>query len=139
MATEPIHRWKVLADRLYDARHQWVQKDDVLWTMGITDYTQDTAGDILYVSLPEPGTVLEQGQPFGSLESGKWVGQLYAPFDGVVIAANDLVRDNPQLLNQDPYGRGWLIKARAQNNDEVVKQLLTDTEYMQLLDELDER
>ncbi|SMC04926.1 glycine cleavage system H protein [Sulfobacillus thermosulfidooxidans DSM 9293] len=139
MATEPIHRWKVLADRLYDARHQWVQKDDVLWTMGITDYTQDTAGDILYVSLPEPGTVLEQGQPFGSLESGKWVGQLYAPFDGVVIAANDLVRDNPQLLNQDPYGRGWLIKARAQNHDEAVTQLLTDTEYMQLLDELDER
>ncbi len=138
MATEPIHRWRVLADRFYDTRHQWVLEDDLLLTLGITDYTQDTAGDILYASLPSPGTVLEKGQPFGSIESGKWVGQLYAPFDGVVIAANDQVSENPQLLNQDPYGRGWLIKVRPSIANPR-ESLLTHADYTRLLDELDER
>lgn len=137
MATEPVHRWKVVPGRLYDSHHQWVLKDDVLITVGITDYTQDTAGDILYVALPEPGTVLEDGKPFGSIESGKWVGQLYAPFDGVVIAANDQVQDNPQLLNRDPYGRGWIIKAKAMRED-YTKHLLSDTDYIQLLAHQDE-
>ncbi|MCY0909655.1 MAG: glycine cleavage system protein H [Sulfobacillus thermotolerans] len=113
MAIEPIHRWKVVPGRLYDRHHQWVLQEDVLITVGVTDYTQDTAGDILYAALPDPGTVLVEGMPFGSIESGKWVGQLYAPFDGVVIVANALVQDDPQILNRDPYGQGWLIKARA--------------------------
>ncbi|PSR26709.1 MAG: glycine cleavage system protein H [Sulfobacillus benefaciens] len=138
MATEPMHRWRILGDRLYDTRHQWVLEDGVLLTLGITDYTQDTAGDILYISLPQPGTMLEKGQPFGSIESGKWVGQLYAPFDGVVIAANELVSENPQLLNQDPYGRGWLIKVRP-SADNPRDSLLTDSEYARFLDSLDER
>jgi glycine cleavage system H protein len=138
MATEPIHRWRGLADRFYDARHQWVLEDGVLLTLGITDYTQDSAGDILYASLPAPGTALEKGQPFGSIESGKWVGQLYAPFDGVVIAANEQVSENPELLNHDPYGRGWLIKVRP-STDNLRESLLTDAEYIRLLDSLDER
>lgn len=138
MAIAPRSRWKVVEDLWYDAHHQWARQDDVLWTLGISDYTQDTAGDILYIALPEPGTVLEKGQPFGSLESGKWVGQLYAPFDGVVIAANEQVRERPGMLNHDPYGRGWIVKVKAQGPDPR-SDLLSGEEYRRRLEDLEER
>lgn len=111
LATEPRLRWQVPNDRHFDQHHQWIQSRDSVWAIGISDYTQDTAGDILYVSLPKPGDRLQAGQPFGSLESGKWVGQLYAPFSGVVIASNESLQDEPHRLNADPYGQ-WIIFAQ---------------------------
>lgn len=132
MSIQPVSRWKVPSDRLYDSRHQWyLQAGDVV-TMGITDYTQDTAGDILYFSVPPVGTELKSGEPLGSLESGKWVGQIYAPFDGVVVEVNPQLDGNPGLLNQDCYGTGWIIKAKPLN-PEGLHHLLTPELYNALL------
>lgn len=136
MAVHPMSRWKVQEDRLYDAHHQWAQVEQNLVTVGITDYMQDTAGDILYLSLPEPGTEMVKGQPMGSLESGKWVGQLYAPFSGVVIAANQYLMEEPGTLNQDPYHRGWLIKAKPHDERELAE-LLSPAGYRAVLHALD--
>lgn len=136
MASSQTTRWKVLDDRVYDDRHQWIQPSASLVTVGITDYTQDTAGEILYVSLPEPGTALVAGQPFGSIESGKWVGQLYAPANGTVIAANDGVLDHPEQLNQDPYGQGWLVKFVPESPDFLQDLADADT-YRSQLTQLD--
>lgn len=137
MATFKSMAWSVKDDRRYDARHQWVQRGEQLFTVGITDYTQDTAGEILYVALPEPGTPLVQGQPFGSIESGKWVGQLYAPCDGTVIASNEQLQDSPELLNRDPYGTGWLIKM-ATSSDSLWAELLSAEAYREVLVRLDD-
>ncbi len=137
MATSKTTAWTVKDDRRYDTRHHWVKTGERLLTVGITDYTQDTAGEILYVALPEPGTTLVQGKPFGSIESGKWVGQLYAPCDGTVIAANDQLAQEPDLLNRDPYQTGWLIKMVASSED-AWENLLTPDAYREHLAGLDE-
>lgn len=132
MSIQPVSPWKVPTDRLYDERHQWYQREGDIVTIGITDYTQDTAGDILYYSVPEPGTELKSGQTMGSLESGKWVGQLYAPFDGVVTEVNTRLDGNPGLLNLDCYGEGWLMRARLSSPDKL-NQLLTPELYQAVL------
>ncbi|MDA8194310.1 MAG: glycine cleavage system protein H [Thermaerobacter sp.] len=112
MATQPASRWQVRDDFSYHPRHHWCreQADGVL--MGVTDYTQERAGDILYVSLPVPGETVRAGEPMGSIESGKWVGQLYAPVSGVVVAVNERVAADPRLLNRDPYEAGWIAVIR---------------------------
>ncbi len=137
MHSSQTSRWQVLDDRAYDERHQWILTSDTLYTVGVTDYTQDTAGEILYVSLPGPGDTLVAGQPFGSIESGKWVGQLYAPAAGTVIAANDRLKEQPELLNRDPYGAGWLIKFVADAPD-FVRDLHDAQTYRSQLQQLDE-
>ncbi|AEJ38960.1 glycine cleavage system H protein [Sulfobacillus acidophilus TPY] len=136
VATEPRIHWLVPDDRHFDRHHQWIQPRETLWAIGVTDYTQDTAGDILYIALPAPGTRLEEGRPFGSIESGKWVGQLYAPFNGIVIASNEPLIESPHLLNQDPYGQ-WLILASPDPEAPLPPWLSAD-EYRQQLALLEE-
>lgn len=131
-------RWQVLEDRFYDQYHQWSRVEDGVITMGVSDYVQDSAGDILYVSLPKPGTELKTGETWGSLESGKWVGQLYAPFDGVVIASNEAVEEAPGVVNQDPYHKGWLIKVKpAVPAGFAVSRLMGPERYRNMLAELE--
>ncbi|CAB3394069.1 Glycine cleavage system H protein (modular protein) [Kyrpidia spormannii] len=132
MAVEQPQQWRVPEDRRYDDRHQWYLLIGSTVTVGITDYTQDTAGDILYLSVPRVGARIQAGEPMGSVESGKWVGQIYAPFDGVVVDANPRVEEDPQLLNRDPYGAGWICKIRP-NRSEDVHRLLSPREYQALL------
>ena len=112
MTAKSEPQWNVPSDRYYDKHHQWYQMEDELVTVGITDYTQDTAGDIVYVSVPAVGATVKSGQPIGSLESGKWVGQIYAPCDGVVVEANEAIEQTPTLLNEAPYTNGWVVKIR---------------------------
>ncbi|MEB3102973.1 glycine cleavage system protein GcvH [Ferviditalea candida] len=132
MAIQPLSQWTVPGDRMYDQRHQWYLIDGSQVTMGITDYTQDTAGDILYVSLPAAGTEIKAGQPIGSIESGKWVGQIYAPFDGVVVSVNARVEEAPPLLNQSPYDQGWMVQIQP-NQQEDLNRLITSEAYQALL------
>ena len=128
MSIQPVSQWSVPSDRLYDTHHQWYIREGDVVTIGITDYTQDTAGDILYYAVPQLGEQVKAGQPFGSLESGKWVGQLYSPFNGVVVEVNSQLEGNPGLLNQDCYGSGWLIKVRP-TQDNSLNGLLTPELY----------
>jgi glycine cleavage system H protein len=98
----------------YTAEHEWalVSGTDAKQTVrvGITDYAQQALGDVVYVSLPEVGTTLAQGAPFGEVESTKSVSDLYAPVAGTVVARNDALDQQPELINSDPYGAGWIIE-----------------------------
>jgi glycine cleavage system H protein len=97
----------------YTAEHEWVRITEAdgkrTARIGITDYAQQALGDVVYVSLPAVGSGLTQGSAFGEVESTKSVSDLYAPLDGKVLARNDALDENPELINSDPYGQGWII------------------------------
>lgn len=98
-------------DLRYTAEHEWVRATDGSTVrIGITAFAQDSLGDIVYVSLPEPGTAVEAGSACGEVESTKSVSDIYAPLTGTVTARNDAVGDSPELVNSDPYGDGWLFE-----------------------------
>lgn len=99
-------------DLRYSAEHEWAQHLDTSSRVrvGITDYAQDALGDVVYVDLPAIGTAVAAGESVGELESTKSVSEMYAPVTGTVVAINEALADNPQLLNEDPYGDGWLCE-----------------------------
>ncbi len=103
----------------YDEHHQWARANGGLVTTGITDYAQSVAGDIVYVDLPRPGVTAHRGEAIGSLESGKWVGRLYAPVGGTVVAVNGVLAHAPRTLNSDPYGEGWIVRIAASDPAEL--------------------
>lgn len=94
----------------YTSEHEWVAPGEPAPTIGITDFAQDSLGDIVYVQLPEVGTTVAAGEPLGEVESTKSVSEIYAPYAGTVVARNDRLSDNPELINTDPYGEGWLVR-----------------------------
>ena len=98
-------------DLRYSAEHEWARRLDggSRVRIGITDYAQDALGDVVFVDLPEVGDAVSGGDAVGELESTKSVSEMYAPVTGSVAAVNDALADNPQLLNEDPYGEGWLV------------------------------
>jgi glycine cleavage system H protein len=100
-------------DLKYTREHEWVRSPDSGGSavrVGITDYAQDALGDIVYVTLPEPGTEVEAGTPVGELESTKSVSDVFAPVSGTVAARNEALENAPDLINSDPYGEGWLFE-----------------------------
>ena len=103
-------------DLLYTEEHEWVRRggdaDDASVRIGITDFAQDQLGDIVYVSLPEVGAEIAAGDAVGELESTKSVSDVYAPLQGVVSAVNEALDAQPELVNSDPYGEGWLFELR---------------------------
>ena len=99
-------------DLKYTAEHEWVQQGDGVLRVGITDYAQDQLGDIVYVSLPEAGAAVAAGDAVGELESTKSVSDVYAPVSGTVTTVNESLDAQPELVNSDPYGEGWLFELR---------------------------
>jgi len=97
-------------DLWYDKNHFWARIEGDTVVMGTTDFAQKLAGDIGYVEIPEEGQKVQQGKPFGSIESGKWVGRIYAVFSGEVAAVNEALEDEPELINSSPYEEGWICK-----------------------------
>jgi glycine cleavage system H protein len=103
----------------YTVEHEWVKAPDaaadgsVVVRVGITGYAQEALGDIVYVSLPEPGTTVSAGDALGEVESTKSVSDVYAPLAGEVVGRNDQLSTTPELINSDPYGEGWLIEIRV--------------------------
>lgn len=97
-------------DLRYTKEHEWARKDDEGVTFGITEHAQEQLGDVVFVELPEVGEEVAKGETFGSVESTKAVSELFAPMTGKVIAINDLLEDNPEAVNEDPYGDGWLLQ-----------------------------
>jgi len=121
-------------------KHVWARyESDVLVTVGITDVAQHLAGKVIAVSPKKVGRTLTKGQSAGTVESGKWVGPVPAPVGGELVAVNDALKGNPGLINQDPYGAGWIVKLKPLNWDEDSKDLVTgDTgvaEYQRALDD----
>jgi len=97
----------------YDEHHQYARVEGDVVTLGLSHYAQAAAKQIVYVELPRAGRTVEQHKPFGSIESGKWVGRLYAMVSGLVIEANKDLEDDAALINRDPYGAGWIVKIMA--------------------------
>lgn len=115
-------------DLKYLDSHEYVRLDGEIATIGISAYAIDQLGDIVFIELPEDGEALEKGETFGSIESVKAVEDMYAPISGTVIARNQEVIDAPEMLGEDPYGEGWLVKIRINNEDEL-EDALSASEY----------
>ncbi|TAN33361.1 glycine cleavage system protein GcvH [bacterium] len=99
-----------MADRRYTKSHEWLTVDGKEVTVGITDFAQAQLGDVVFLELPSPGRKLEERESFGVVESVKAASDLYAPVAGRITAVNDQLSANPELLNSDPYGEGWILK-----------------------------
>ena len=97
-------------DLRYTTEHEWLRIEGSEGVIGITDFAQEALGDVVFVELPAVGTPLARGQAFGVVESNKSVSDLYAPLAGRVVAVNAVLRDQPELVNRDPYGAGWMIR-----------------------------
>jgi glycine cleavage system H protein len=100
-------------DLKYTEQHEWARVEGKVVRVGITDFAQDALGDVVYVDVPEVGTSVEAGQPFGEVESTKSVSDVYAPVSGRVIERNVELADSPQLVNESPYRDGWMIAIEA--------------------------
>jgi glycine cleavage system H protein len=103
----------------YTKDHEWIEATGETARIGITDYAQHELGDVVFVELPAPGTKLEAGKTFGSVESVKAVSEIYAPVSGQVLEANSALQNKPENINSDPHGEGWLVKAKLSNPAEV--------------------
>ena len=110
----------------YTKEHEWVRVDGEVIRVGLTDFAQDALGDVVYVSLPEAGGVIKAGDPCGEVESTKSVSDVYAPVSGTVVAQNTDLDDQPDLINTDPYGSGWLFDIQP---DGTLAGLLSAAEY----------
>jgi glycine cleavage system H protein len=116
----------------YSKEHEWVRVEGDGATMGITDHAQEQLGDIVYLDLPKVGTSVRQSEKLGEIESVKAVSDLFSPMSGEVTARNEEVVKSPELVNQEPYERGWLLKLTLSNASEVDK-LLTAKQYEELV------
>lgn len=121
-------------DLKYTNEHEWVRIDGKKATIGITDYAQDKLGEIVFVELPGEGEEFGKGEAFGVVESVKSVNDIYAPVSCRVLESNDPVVEGPELLNEDPYTEGWLIKVEISDPSEL-KELMTVKQYEEFLKE----
>jgi glycine cleavage system H protein len=110
----------------YTAEHEWVAPAAAALRVGITDFAQDALGDIVYVQLPDPGTAVQAGQSLGEVESTKSVSEIYAPVSGTVTGRNERLGQEPELINTDPYGDGWLVEIEPESATAVDELLDAD-------------
>jgi len=119
-------------DLLYDKEHSWVRIEGDTATIGISDFGQDLAGEIVYAEVPRVGRDIKQGEPFMSIESGKWVGRINAIVSGTISEANEEIEWESTLINEDPYGEGWFAKVELAGEPEGLLKP-SDPEFAQLI------
>jgi len=112
----------------YTKEHEWARQEGNRVVVGITDYAQKELGDVVFVELPEVGTTIAAMDTFGVVESVKAVSDLYAPVSGIVVEANTVLEDQPELVNASPYGQGWMVVIEATRSEEL-QPLLTAADY----------
>ncbi|MGQ9672717.1 MAG: glycine cleavage system protein GcvH [Candidatus Aminicenantales bacterium] len=122
-------------DFYFTQDHEWLKIEGEEAVVGITDFAQKQLGDVVYVELPAIGTKLDFHQPIGVVESVKAVSDIYSPASGEVVAVNEELNSSPELLNQDPHGKGWIIRLRLKDRSEVEK-LMTALDYEKFLEGL---
>ena len=118
----------------YSKEHEWVATEDSSATIGITDYAQDQLGEVVYIELPAVGDKISKDDPFGVVESVKAVSDIYAPISGTVTEINQELVESPEMVNEDPYGDGWLIKIRVTDAAEL-DDLMDSEEYQEMVAE----
>lgn len=121
-------------DLKYTKEHEWIKVEGSVATVGITDYAQDSLGDVVYVELPQEGGAVTKNEPFGVVESVKAVSDLYSPLSGSVTEVNDAIIDNPEVINEDPYGDAWMIKVEIAAEGDLAD-LMTADEYQKFIEE----
>lgn len=114
-----VEQYEMPDDLYYEENHFWVKEEGDLFVMGMDDFAQVMAGEIVYIQLPEPGKKLKAGKKFAKIESGKWLGKVYAPVDGELVAVNEELESNPSLINDDCYGKGWMFKIKPDNKADI--------------------
>jgi glycine cleavage system H protein len=127
-----IHELDLPDDIRYGEEHEWarVKGDKVI--VGISDYAQDQLGEIVFIQLPDENGTLDKGQPYGVVESSKSVSDLYAPVSGEVITVNRSLEESPELINEGPYGVGWLLEVKPKDLSEL-ESLMTSDAYLEML------
>lgn len=120
-------------DNRYAKSHEYVHVEGDVATIGITEYAQKELGDVVFVELPRPGSTLEAADELGSIESVKAVSELFAPVSGEVLEVNERLQDQPDLVNTDPYGDGWMIRVRLSDPTEV-DELMSAEEYEEFIE-----
>lgn len=121
-------------DLLYSRTHEWARVQDDIVVVGITQYAQEQLGEVVYVELPEVGTGADAGEELGTLESVKAVSEFNSPGAGEVVEVNERLADEPNLVNDDPYGEGWLVKISGSVDDEA---MLDADGYLEMIEEED--
>ena len=121
----------------YTKDHEWIKLDGDVGTIGITDFAQKQLGDVVYVELPEAGAELASHQSLGVVESVKAVSDVYSPITGEVVEVNEDLNDTPELLNDDPHGKGWIIKMRIKDQAEL-ETLMSSLDYEKFLEGLED-
>lgn len=114
----------------YQDTHEWARPEGDIYVCGITDHAQDSLSDVVYVELPEVGATLSKGDIFGVVESVKAASDLYMPMSGEIVEINDVLDDEPEIVNDDPYGAGWMIKFKATDASQW-DSLMTGPEYQE--------
>ncbi|HEX3554723.1 MAG TPA: glycine cleavage system protein GcvH [Thermoanaerobaculia bacterium] len=116
------------SENLYSREHEWIHVEDDICVLGITEFAQAELGEVVFVELPEVGQVFDSGDELGTIESVKAVAEVYTPVAGEVVEVNEAVTDDPELLNEDPHGEGWLIKLRFSSASDL-KDLMNAEQY----------
>ncbi|MCE5215722.1 glycine cleavage system protein GcvH [bacterium] len=129
-----------LSELRFDEGHAWVRDEGKELIIGISEYAQEQLGDVIFVELPEPGTKIVRDDPFGSIESAKAIEDLVAPVNAVVTRRNDDLMDEPEAINSDPYGDGWLIAVKPDEDTDLSKLLNWDQyqKHLELLESEEE-
>ena len=121
----------------YTREHEWLAIEDGVATIGITDHAQEQLGEVVFVELPAVGDKVERTDPFGVVESTKAVSDVYAPISGEVLEINDDLPDSPEIVNEDPYGDGWMVKISVADEADL-EELMSDEEYRAYVEESEE-
>jgi len=130
-----IYSMKIKEDLIYTKEHEWAKIEGDIATVGITDYAQEQLGDIVYVELPEVGRRFKRMEAAATIEAVKTAADVYSPFSGEVVEVNVELKEKPELINQDPYGKGWLFKIKIGNLEEK-DDLMSAEEYKKFLEGL---
>ena len=121
---------KIQNDLLYSSDHEWIKFKDNLATIGITDFAQSELGDIIFLEMPNLNDIYNEGDTIGTIEAVKTVADLYIPISGQIIEINSKLEDNPELVNNDPYNEGWIVKITNYNKN---TNLLKANQYKDLI------
>ncbi len=121
-------------DRFYSKSHEWIRVDGDTATVGITDHAQKELGDVVFVELPDVGEIFDEGQEFGTIESVKAVSEIFLPIAGEIVEVNKGLVDEPNAVNEDPHGDGWLVKVKV-TSDGAVEGLMNAADYEKFVEE----
>jgi glycine cleavage system H protein len=114
-----IEQYTMPDELYYEENHFWVKEEGGMLVMGMDDFAQTMAGEIVYVQLPDEGKKLKKGKKFAKVESGKWLGKVFAPVNGELVAVNEELETSPELINDDCYGKGWMYKIKPDDRGEM--------------------